>query len=63
MKAFLLDELKGKKVRCEKCEKWLIILDEERTIIKNRLIVIDKAKGIIEIKCGQCGKINYFHSN
>ena len=45
-------------VRCDNCKARLIVVKEGgRAIIKNKLLVIDERKGIIEIKCRECGRI------
>jgi ribosomal protein S27E len=45
-------------LRCYNCRARLIVVEKGgRTIIKNKLLVIDERKGIIEIKCRECGRI------
>lgn len=51
-------------VKCNKCRARLIVLDEEgRTIIKTKLMIIDDKKGVLEIKCRECGCIKTIISN
>ena len=43
---------------CDYCGVRLIVVDAgNRTIIKNKLLVIDERRGVIEIKCRDCGCI------
>lgn len=50
-------------IRCKKCDTRLIVVKEGKSIIKNRLFVIDEVKGIMEIKCRECGCIETIVSN
>jgi len=51
-------------LQCDNCKARLIVIEvENRTIVKNRLLVIDRKKGIIEIKCRECGCIKTIISN
>lgn len=42
------------------CGARLVVNDGDSTIIKNKLLVIRRKRGmlIIEIKCRECGKVN-----
>lgn len=50
-------------MRCEQCNTRLIVVKEGKSIIKNKLFVIDEGKGIMEIKCRECGCIKRIVSN
>jgi len=51
------------RIKCNRCGAAMIIQKNGETIIKNRLMVISKNKGAIEIKCRECGYVNQYVSN
>jgi hypothetical protein len=49
--------------KCKQCKTVLIIQEVDSTIIKSKLMKIYKSKGVIEIKCRQCGKLQTVYSS
>ena len=50
-------------MKCKQCHAVLIIQDCDITIIKSKLMKINRSKGVIEIKCRQCGNLQIVCSN
>jgi hypothetical protein len=57
----LLDGLQCDNDDCR--ARLIVVKGGNRTIIKNKLLVIDERKGVIEIKCHECGWVNTIISN
>ena len=63
MKLAMIESLRTCEVWCC-CGKKLVIHNDKKTIIKNKLLVINDREGTIEIKCSECSKITVItHSN
>ncbi len=49
--------LTRQRIKCSHCGAALVIQKDEETIIKNRLMIISRRKGVIKIKCKECGTL------
>lgn len=54
----ILSRLNGLRCDNRECNERLIVARAgDKTIIKNKLLVINERKGVIEIKCRECGRV------
>jgi hypothetical protein len=57
----MMETLRGREMWCS-CGKKIVIQKEGKTIVKNKLLILNEE--VIEIKCKECGKMNILsHKN